>query len=108
VVVKQNGDIEAAALLSSDGRVERMPSIDQLVEGVATHPSLYALLSFSAHGHTFAARKVISEDMTVKSSGSGLPPESVLLLLCLVGNMEGVGGDRPMDWCRRWTSIPVH
>lgn len=84
VVVKQNGDVETAALLKTvDGKVERMPSIDELVQRVASNASLYALLSFSAHGHIFAARKVIGEDMTVKLSGSGLPPESVLVLLCL-------------------------
>jgi hypothetical protein len=86
-----NGQIEAAALLDSEGRRQGVPSQTQLVRLVASTPSLYGMVSIAAHGARVGARYSleISDDTdragrrTVRQGGFGLPPNLVIQLTAL-------------------------
>jgi hypothetical protein len=92
-----NGQIEAAGLLDADGRRQRLPSQTQLVRLVASTPSLYNMVSISAHGARVGTKHSlhISDDVdqtgrrTVHQGGFGLPPNLVIQLTALALSDSG-------------------
>jgi len=71
----QGSHLEAAALLDTEGKNERVPKNGELARLVSSTPSLYGLLSIPAHGVRFGMR----HGMRVADSGDEVDSRRVLV-----------------------------
>ncbi|MCW2749825.1 MAG: hypothetical protein JWR83_935 [Aeromicrobium sp.] len=96
-IIHPNGDLQAAALLDAGGRRQKMPSLTELVRLVSSTPSVYAMLSISAHGARVGTMYSldVGEQVgrqgkrTVQVGGFGLPPNFAIGLTTVAVSLSG-------------------
>ena len=96
-IIHSNGDLQAAALVDAGGKREKMPSLTELVRLVSSTPSVYAMLSISAHGARVGTMYSlnVSEQVdrqgkrTVQVGGFGLPPNFAIGLTTVAVSLCG-------------------
>lgn len=96
-ILHPNGDLQAAALLDAGGKREKMPSLTEMVRLVSSTPSVYAMLSISAHGARVGTMYSLNVGdqvdrqgrRTVQVGGFGLPPNFAIGLTAVAVSFCG-------------------